>query len=147
MIWSRLLLFALVSGLVSIVPAAERPGYTIKNTANTFDPEQTIDTGRGYQYWFADPEFANGNTLKMSVVRPHTPHPEPHTHPQDEFFFVLEGTAEFFLNGETTTAGPMTSFYCPPNSLHGIRNVGDSELKYLVIENYNRGEMNPGGSR
>jgi len=137
---ATLLFLAIAGTITNGAAAAERPEYTIGNTANTFDPDRTIDTGRGYQYWFADPEFADGNTLKLSVVEPHTPHPEPHTHPQDEFFFVLEGTAEFFLNGETTTAGPMTSFYCPPHSLHGIRNVGDTELKYLVIENYKLGE-------
>jgi oxalate decarboxylase/phosphoglucose isomerase-like protein (cupin superfamily) len=30
----------------------------------------------------------------------------------------------------------MTSFYCPSFSEHGIRNVGDTELKYLVIKKY-----------
>ena len=60
----------------------------------------------------------------------------PHKHAEDEFFFVLEGTAEFYLNGKTKTAGPYTSFYCPPNSEHGIRNTGDSVLKYLVIKKY-----------
>jgi oxalate decarboxylase/phosphoglucose isomerase-like protein (cupin superfamily) len=33
-------------------------------------------------------------------------------------------------------AGPYTSFYCPPSVLHGIRNTGDKELKYLVIKKY-----------
>ena len=60
----------------------------------------------------------------------------PHEHAEDEFFFVLEGTAEFHLNGETTVRGPMTSFYCPTGSKHGIRNVGDTDLKYLVIKEY-----------
>jgi quercetin dioxygenase-like cupin family protein len=49
---------------------------------------------------------------------------------------VLEGTAEFHLDGETATGGPMTSFYCPSGSTHGIRNIGDTELKYLVIKKY-----------
>ena len=31
---------------------------------------------------------------------------------------------------------PTTSFYCPSNVMHGIRNVGDTELKYLVIKKY-----------
>jgi len=51
-------------------------------------------------------------------------------------FFVLEGSAEFFLDGETRIAGPFTSFYCPSNVSHGIRNIGDGVLKYLVIKKY-----------
>ena len=110
--------------------------YTIDNTVNTFDMDKVRQTKVGYQYWFADKQLADGKTLKLSVVRPNAATHAPHTHATDELFFVLEGTAEFHLNGETTTAGPMTSFYCPPNSTHGIRNVGDTELKYLVIKKY-----------
>jgi quercetin dioxygenase-like cupin family protein len=31
---------------------------------------------------------------------------------------------------------PYTSLYCPSNVEHGIRNAGDTELKYLVIKKY-----------
>ena len=31
-----------------------------------------------------------------------------------------------------------TSFYCPSNVEHGIRNTGDTELKYLVIKKYSK---------
>ena len=115
---------------------AEQPEYSIDNVVNTFDRERTRPTTVGYQYWFADKTFAGGKTLKLSVVKPHAATHEPHTHEEDEFFFVLEGTAEFHLDGETATGGPMTSFYCPSGVSHGIRNVGDTELKYLVIKKY-----------
>ena len=121
---------------LSCVLAAGESKYTIDNTVNTFDMDKVRQTKVGYQYWFADKQFADGKTLKLSVVRPNSATHAPHTHATDEFFFVLEGTAEFHLNGETATGGPMTSFYCPPNSTHGIRNIGDTELKYLVIKEY-----------
>ena len=110
--------------------------YSIENVVNSFDESRVVPTDVGYQYWFADQSFADGKTLKLSVVRPHEATHAPHVHDEDEFFFVLEGTAEFYLDGETRTGGPMTSFYCPTGSKHGIRNVGDTELKYLVIKKY-----------
>jgi mannose-6-phosphate isomerase-like protein (cupin superfamily) len=110
--------------------------YTIKNCVNEFSMNDVEQTKVGYQYWFADKNFLDGRTIKLSVVSPHSATHPPHKHSEDEFFFVLEGTAEFYLNGKTMTAGPMTSFYCPSFSKHGIRNVGDSELKYLVIKKY-----------
>lgn len=110
---------------------------TIKNCVNEFNIDNTIKTKVGYQYWFVNKDFLDGRTLKMSVVAPHEVTHTPHQHEEDEFFFILEGIAEFYLNGETQTAGQYTSFYCPTNSLHGIKNVGDTELKYLVIKNYN----------
>lgn len=110
--------------------------FTIENCVNQFNIEDTVGTKVGYQYWFVDKNFLDGRTLKMSVVEPHSATHAPHSHQEDEFFFVLEGTAEFILNGESTTGKAYSSFYCPPYSTHGIRNVGDTVLKYLVIKKY-----------
>ena len=111
--------------------------YSIENCVNEFSMDGIEKTKVGYQYWFADKNFLDGRTIKLSVVAPNSATHPPHKHSEDEFFFVLEGIAELFLNGEKKTAGPMTSFYCPSFSEHGIRNVGDTELKYLVIKKYN----------
>ena len=112
--------------------------YTIENCVNIFDSTKIQKTKVGYQYWFADKDFIDGRTLKMSVVEPHSATHPPHVHPEDEFFFVLEGTAEFYLDGKTKVAVPYASFYCPPNVEHGIRNAGDTVLKYLVIKKYEK---------
>ena len=72
----------------------------------------------------------------MSVVAPHSATHKPHKHSEDEFFFVLEGTVEFYLDGKTMTGEKYSAFYCPRNIEHGIRNIGDAELKYLVIKKY-----------
>lgn len=110
--------------------------YTIENCVNTFDPDKVEKTKVGYRYWFANKKFADGKTVKLSVVEPHSATHAPHRHIEDEFFFVLEGTAEFYLDGKTQVVGENTSLYCPSNMEHGIRNVGDSQLKYLVIKKY-----------
>jgi mannose-6-phosphate isomerase-like protein (cupin superfamily) len=138
-------LIALALGILCIsvfAHSAELPAdtskYTIENCVNVFTPSKVESTKAGYQYWFVGKDFIDGRTLKMSVVAPHEATHAPHQHKEDEFFFVLEGTAEFFLNGKTTTAGPYASFYCPSGSLHGIRNAGDTVLKYLVIKKYEK---------
>jgi len=112
--------------------------YTIENCVNVFAMEKTEKTKVGYQYWFANKDFADGKTLKLSVVAPHSATHPPHVHQEDEFFFVLEGEAECYLQGQKRVVGPYTSFYCPSNVEHGIRNLGDKELKYLVIKKYQR---------
>lgn len=128
--------FVCALALATGIAIAGDSKYTIENVVNSFDMERAKPTAVGYQYWFADKSFADGKTLKLSVVRPHAATHPPHVHAEDEFFFVLEGTAEFHLEGETKTGGPMTSFYCPSGMSHGIRNVGETELKYLVIKKY-----------
>ncbi|RYJ38231.1 Cupin 2 domain-containing protein [Flavobacterium anhuiense] len=112
----------------------ETPQYTIENCVNHFDINKAAKTKVGYQYWFANKDFTQENTLKMSIVEPGKSTHAPHHHPEEEFFYILEGTAEFFLDGKTVTAGPNTSFYCPPNAEHGISNAGKTDLKYLVIK-------------
>jgi mannose-6-phosphate isomerase-like protein (cupin superfamily) len=112
--------------------------YTINNCINKFSIDKIEKTKAGYQYWFADKDLADGKTLKMSVVKPHGATHPPHVHSEDEFFFVLEGRAELYLKGKWTPAEPYTSFYCPSNVEHGIRNIGDTDLKYLVIKKYEK---------
>ncbi len=112
--------------------------YTLENCVNQFSTANTVKTKVGYQYWFSDKDFIDGKTLKMSVVAPHKSTHAPHKHIEDEFFFILEGTAEFFLDGKTTVVGPYTSLYCPSMVMHGISNAGDTELKYLVIKKYQK---------
>jgi mannose-6-phosphate isomerase-like protein (cupin superfamily) len=139
---------ALPSLLLLLVPAAFYAGrnsaaqkgktYTIENCVNEFDPKKVEPTRAGYQYWFADKNFIDGRTLKLSSVEPGKATHEPHRHPEDEFFFVLEGRAEFYLDGKTRVVGPQTSLYCPSNQEHGIRNAGDTTLKYLVIKKYEK---------
>jgi len=121
---------------LSSVLSAQTRTFTMDECVNRYDAAKAESTKAGAQYWFADKTFLDGRTLKMSIVRPNDATHAPHRHAEDEFFFVLEGTAEFFLNGERRTVGPLTSLYCPPNSEHGIRNAGPAELKYLVIKKY-----------
>jgi quercetin dioxygenase-like cupin family protein len=129
-------IFAQITDSEEIIENSDSNKFTIKNCVNQFNINDTIGTKVGYQYWFVDKNFLNGRTLKMSVVEPHAATHAPHSHKEDEFFFVLEGTAEFYLNGKTATGTAYSSFYCPSNSTHGIRNIGDTELKYLVIKKY-----------
>ena len=110
--------------------------YSMDQCVRSFSVAEIETTRAGYQFWFADKKFLNGRTIKLSVVAPGKSTHEPHSHAEDEFFFVLEGAAEFLLNGARRTVGPMTSLYCPSMSEHGIRNAGIVELKYLVIKKY-----------
>ena len=113
------------------------PRYSLDNLVNPFTMDRTEKTDAGYVYWFFDKQFAgNGKTLKLSVVHPHEASHAPHHHVEDEFWFVLEGKAEFFIDGKTRIVGPNTGMYAPSNVEHGIKNAGDTDLKYLVIKQY-----------
>lgn len=114
----------------------QAPAYNIENSVKAFSMDAIEKTTGGYVHWFFDKAFAQGRTIKLSVVGPRVASHAPHRHEGHEFFFILEGEAELFLEGQTRRVGPQTALYCAPNSLHGIKNAGDGELKYLVIKDY-----------
>jgi quercetin dioxygenase-like cupin family protein len=41
-------------------------------------------------------------------------------------FFILEGTYEMTVDGQTTTAGAGTIVFIPRNVVHRFKNVGDT---------------------
>ncbi len=119
--------------------ASDKPDtarFSIKNCGREFNADSVEKTKAGYQFWFVDKNFLDGRTVKMSVVAPGMATHPPHKHVEDEFFFILEGNAEFFLAGETRVVGPNTCLYCPSFIEHGIKNAGSTELKYLVLKKY-----------
>ncbi len=110
--------------------------WTIEECVSTFSVEKASPTKVGYQYWFADKDFADGQTVKLSVVGPYKQTHTPHKHIEDEFTIILEGTATFYLAGDSVTVSPLTCLYAPSNVEHCLRNAGNTELKYLVVKNF-----------
>lgn len=136
---SRLLIVRIFAIFIAVAPASAQTARSAIDTCiNAFDARAVEPTKAGYQYWFVDRNDLDGRTLKLSVVAPGQATHAPHTHAEDEFFFVLEGRAEFIMNGQRRSVGPLTSLYCPPRSEHGIRNAGPDTLRYLVIKKYER---------
>jgi len=132
---------AMVIGLSLVLQQcilAQAQHYDLDNCVVSFSKEKTEKTDAGYQFWFADKTFTgDGKTIKLMVVAPgKSMHADPQKHLEDKFFFVLEGKAEFYLDGKTKTVGPNTSLYCPANITHRIKNTGKTDLKYLVIRQY-----------
>ena len=53
--------------------------------------------------------------------------PGDHVHfSQEEMFFIVEGTYEMTVGGQTTTAGPGTIVFIPRNVVHRFKNIGDT---------------------
>jgi mannose-6-phosphate isomerase-like protein (cupin superfamily) len=64
---------------------------------------------------------------------PHTLGPGAHSHPEDDVFYVLEGTMDFFVDGEWTAAPPGSFVLVPGGVTHTFRNTGDVRAVALNI--------------
>jgi quercetin dioxygenase-like cupin family protein len=62
-----------------------------------------------------------------------SPHP-PHTHPEEEFMVITEGTGEILIDGKTTKVGPGSMMYCAANKSHGIKNTGNTALLFYFYK-------------
>jgi mannose-6-phosphate isomerase-like protein (cupin superfamily) len=89
---------------------------------------------RGFIMPFVN-EGCGAETLRMhiSAIDPGQAAHEPHAHEGEEIMFVLEGTADIRMGEETRSVGPNTAVFCPSNVLHGIRNAGETPIRYMII--------------
>lgn len=71
------------------------------------------------------PAEATGGAFSVTRhVVPPQGGPPPHTHPETEVIFVVDGTFDVVVGGERTTAGAGTILHVPPGTAHTTRNVG-----------------------
>jgi quercetin dioxygenase-like cupin family protein len=77
-------------------------------------------------------EATGGATSALVVWHEPGEGPPDHVHfSQEEFFFVLEGTYEMTVDGNTSTAGPGTLVFIPRNIVHRFRNIGETRASML----------------
>ena len=59
--------------------------------------------------------------------------PPPHWHEKDdEWFLVLDGQAEFFMDGEWAGVPVGTAVHVPHGTVHAFRNIGSTPLKQII---------------
>jgi mannose-6-phosphate isomerase-like protein (cupin superfamily) len=51
---------------------------------------------------------------------------------QDKFYFVIEGTGDFVVGDDRSSAGPGSVVWAPADVSHGVTNNGASRLVLLV---------------
>ena len=89
---------------------------------------------RGYAMPFVNADCgAEKLAMHVSVIQPGQAAHEPHAHEGEEITFILEGLAEIRMDEETQFAGANTAVFCPPGVFHGIRNAGETPIRYMII--------------
>jgi mannose-6-phosphate isomerase-like protein (cupin superfamily) len=76
---------------------------------------------------------ATGGALSV-LLGWHKPGEEPPDHVhygQEEIFFIVDGTYELTIGGQTSTVGPGTIVFLPRNTVHRFRNVGEKTASML----------------
>jgi quercetin dioxygenase-like cupin family protein len=58
----------------------------------------------------------------------------PHQHPDEEFQYVIEGSGTWSLNGKEFPLQTGDLMYSKPGDLHGIRNSGETPMRFFVFK-------------
>jgi mannose-6-phosphate isomerase-like protein (cupin superfamily) len=97
--------------------------FRIEDFAHAFDPLKPTRTYTGEDFRVA--------TFRMRPGQEQ----EPHIHPETTHaWFVLTGTGDVTMEDERhERVGPGTMCIHPRSTVHGIRNVGDDDLIYVVL--------------
>jgi quercetin dioxygenase-like cupin family protein len=77
-------------------------------------------------------DTAGAFSLFEGRIAPHQG-PPLHSHPDDEAFFVLEGSFEFQVGDQRLKRGPGEFAFAPRQKPHAFRNTGDGEGRLLII--------------
>lgn len=103
-------------GFASMNASAQAPGVTPKALLKTTLSDDPTKEG-----------------IMMSIEFPPGSSTGRHTHPGDEYAFVLQGTLELSVEGrETRRLSPGDVWHTPRDIVHENRNVGDTPARVVI---------------
>lgn len=101
--------------------------------------EKLDEWGTFYTYYNGETYGTKDMLNGVAVINPGMQIHPPHTHAEEEFLMVLEGSGVWHLNGKEFSARAGDILYAKPWDIHGITNSGDTSLRFVVWKWNNKG--------
>ncbi|MFN7973341.1 MAG: cupin domain-containing protein [Acidobacteriota bacterium] len=79
-------------------------------------------------------ETANAYSISEWFVDPHTTGPGPHNHPEDDVFYIIEGTMSVFVGDRWFDAPRGSLVIIPGGTTHDFENRGDVRAGLLNLK-------------
>lgn len=117
--------------------AAEQAGTARTPGAHRARPGEYVFDMRRVNEIMGGPEYSpvyggcvEGDRMIVALMRaPAGKMGEPHSHPNEQWIFVVEGEFEMRLDGQTHRVGPGNVIYVPANTIHqGGASAGQDAL-------------------
>lgn len=117
-------------------PGAKRagPGEYLFDLRNV----NRIMGGPGYSPVFGG--CVEGERMIVALMRYPAGQPsEPHSHPNEQWIYVLEGELEMQFDGAWLKGGPGHVFYVPANKVHRAANNGGTDVVFFTCKDASAG--------
>jgi quercetin dioxygenase-like cupin family protein len=119
-----------------LTPGAKRagPGEYLFNLHNV----NRIMGGPGYSPVFGG--CVEGERMIVALMRYPAGKPsDAHSHPNEQWIFILEGELEMNFDGKWHKARPGEVFYVPANKVHQAANNGDQDVVFFTCKDASAG--------
>ncbi|MGB4413927.1 MAG: cupin domain-containing protein [Paludibacter sp.] len=106
----------------------------IDSLVDRFNEKRVVKNNNGWFHYFIPKGMADTLTVKMSCVFEGTQTHPPHSHNEDEAFYIVKGPVNFHINNEERILNEGDLIYTPSGSSHNIQRINNETIKYLVIK-------------
>jgi quercetin dioxygenase-like cupin family protein len=110
------------------------------NGRYTFDLAKlsTIDAGPGYST--AHGPVVEGERIQVGMMRmPRGTGGRPHSHPNEQWIYVIQGTLESEVDGVKSRVPPGSLIYIPANIVHSALATPDGDVVFLTAKDMTHG--------
>jgi len=107
----------------------------IETYIDRFDIARVSNNQNGWAHYYIPKGMGDTLTVKMSCVYNGIQTHAPHTHNEDESFYVIKGPVRFHINNEERIMNTGDFAYTPSGTSHNIQRTNEMDtVKYLVLK-------------
>jgi quercetin dioxygenase-like cupin family protein len=94
----------------------------------------------GPEYSSANGTCVEGDRMMVALMRkPAGTGAEPHSHPNEQWIFVIEGTLDADVGGKKERVEAGSVIYVPSNVVHSTKVVGDRDVVFFTCKDTSHG--------
>ena len=125
----------------SKTPVARTPGAKRAGPGEYFFELATINTVHGGpDYTTAVGACVEGDRMIVALMRmPAGTGAEPHSHPNEQWIYVVEGTFRAKIGDEEFEAKPGTVLYIPSNTVHSVKATPQADGLFFTVHDGSHG--------
>ena len=116
--------------------AARTPGATRAGAGqHAFELTKVNHIKGGPDYSTAEGACVEGERMMVALMRMKAgTGAEPHSHPNEQWIYVLEGTFQAHIDGKPVEAKAGTVLYVPSNAVHGGKATPDADVVFFTVK-------------
>jgi quercetin dioxygenase-like cupin family protein len=112
-------------------PGAKRAG----GGEYVFDLAEVNHILGGPDYSTANGACVEGDRMIVALMRmPAGTGAEPHSHPNEQWIYILEGTLQATVGGKDIEAKPGSVVYIPANAVHSGKATADHDVLFFTVK-------------